>query len=294
NCFLCSRHDFFSLDAGALTNSAFPKTPQRLMLNASSLHFPQLLGAFCAAMAAGAVNSVAGGGTLLTFPVLLALGLPPVVANATNTVGIWPGAIGSVLGFRKELATLHKRLLWLLVPSFVGGLIGAITLRDTPQRLFEQVVPLLVLFATLLFIAQSKLRKHQPCEESRLPTDGVRFQAALLLQFGVAIYGGYFGAGMSILALAVLGFVGMSNLLAMGATTSLLGLAINGAAGAIFIRAGLVEWPCAIAMALGSLIGGYAATGIARRIGKVALRRFVILVGCSMSTVLFVRVFGSH
>jgi hypothetical protein len=263
-------------------------------MSPSAIQIPQLLSAFCAAMAAGAINSVAGGGTLLTFPVLLALGLPPVVANATNTVGIWPGAIGSVLGFRAELAKLDKRLFWLLAPSLLGGFIGAVTLRETPQKLFERVVPVLILFSTLLFIIQSRLKTARASEESPQTIGGKNFTLALALQFCVAIYGGYFGAGMSIMALAVLGVLGMSNLLAMGATTSLLGLAINGAAGAIFIHAGLVAWPCAIAMAIGSLTGGYAATGIARRIGRAALRRFVILVGCCMSAVLFVRVFGAH
>ncbi len=255
---------------------------------------PHLLGAFGAAFFAGAINSVAGGGTMLTFPVLLALGLPPVVANATNTVGIWPGSIGSLLGFRKELAALPKRLLWLLLPAFFGGLLGALTLRYTPESVFERAVPGLILFATLLFVVQAKLQRGPQAANEALFLQGGKLALAVLLQFGVAIYGGYFGAGMSIMALAVLGFIGMSDMLAMSATTSLLGFAINGAAGAIFIGAGLIAWPYALAMTLGSLFGGYGAAGIARRIGKPLLRRFVILVGFCISAALFARMLSAR
>jgi len=258
----------------------------------ATVDIAHLLGAFVAAFFAGAINSVAGGGTMLTFPVLLALGLPPVVANATNTVGIWPGSIGSLLGFRKELAALPKRVLWLSIPAFVGGLLGALTLRYTPESVFERAVPGLILFATLLFVVQAKLRRGPQATHEALLLGGGKLASGLLLQFGVAIYGGYFGAGMSIMALAVLGFIGMTDMLAMSATTSLLGFAINGAAGAVFIAAGLIAWPYAFAMTVGSLLGGYGAAGIARRIGKTLLRRFVIVVGFSISAALFVRMFS--
>jgi hypothetical protein len=259
--------------------------------NTQGADLPHLVAAFAAAFVAGAINSVAGGGTLLTFPVLLTLGLPPVIANSTNTVGIWPGAIGSILGFRREVAALDRRLFWLMLPAFTGALLGAVALRDAPQRIFEQVVPLLILFATLLFIVQAKMKRASPEQASALPFTLGRLPLAATLQFGVAVYGGYFGAGMSIMALAVLGFLGMSDMLAMSATTSLLGVAINGAAGLVFICAGLVSWPYALAMAAGSLAGGYGAAGIARKIGKTALRYFVIVVGLSMSVVMFIRMF---
>jgi uncharacterized membrane protein YfcA len=248
-----------------------------------------LLAAFGGAFLAGAINSVAGGGTLISFPVLLALGLPPVIANATNTMGIWPGSFGSIWGFRREISALDRRLFWFLVPALVGSLTGAWLLRISPPQVFEKVVPWMLLFATFLFSIQSTVQKRFGSVEAAARLDRSWLFAALVLQFGVAVYGGYFGAGMSIMALSILGLLGMTDLLEMSATTSLLGFVINGAAAACFALAGLIHWPCALSMTLGALAGGYGAVGIARRIGKMALRRFVICVGVLLSTVLLVR-----
>jgi hypothetical protein len=247
--------------------------------------------AFAAAFLAGAINSVAGGGTLVSFPVLLALGLPPVVANVTNTIGIWPGAFGSIWGFRREIARLNTRVFWLLVPSILGGFAGALLLRSTPSAAFEKVAPWLVLFATSLFMVQATVQAR--AQGGRGPSNGGGrwLFLALLAQFCVAVYGGYFGAGMSIISLAVLGLLGMTEMLEMSATTSLLSFAINGAAGAFFLASGLINWPIAFTMAVGALAGGYGATGVARRIGKQSVRRFVIAVGLGISLVMFARLF---
>ena len=228
---------------------------------------------------------------MISFPVLVALGLPPMIANATNTVGIWPGALGSIWGFRKELMGSNKRMFWLLVPALVGGLLGALLLRATPASTFEKVVPWLVLFATLLFGIQARVQKRLGLADAPKRASGPWLAAAMGLQLGVAIYGGYFGAGMSIMALSVLGLLGMTNILEMSATTSLLGFAINGVAGVVFACAGLVSWPYALAMTLGALAGGYGAAGFARKIGKTAVRRFVIFMGICISAVMFVRIF---
>jgi len=252
---------------------------------------PHLGGAFGAAFVAGAINSVAGGGTVISFPVLMALGLPPVVANATNTVGIWPGSIGSIWGFRKELARVNRRMFWLLLPALVGGLAGAILLRLTPPGVFEKLVPWLIFFATLLFIVQAEVQRRLKSVEAARHAGAKWLAIAIMVQLCVAIYGGYFGAGMSIMALSVLGLLGMTDILEMSATTSLLGAAINGAAGILFAIAGLVAWPYALAMTTGSLVGGYGAAGVARKIGKVAVRRFVICVGLTITVVMFARIF---
>jgi len=250
-----------------------------------------LLGAFGAAFLAGAINSVAGGGTMISFPALVALGLPPVIANATNTVGIWPGSLGSIWGFRQELRRVNRRMFWLLLPALVGGLGGALLLRSTPPGVFEKMVPWLILFATLLFIVQAQVQQRLKSVEAARHAGTKWLAIALAVQLGVAIYGGYFGAGMSIMALAVLGLLGMTDIFEMSATTSLLACAINGAAGVIFACAGLVAWPYALAMTTGALAGGYGAAGVARKIGKVAVRRFVICVGLTITAVMFVRVF---
>ncbi len=245
--------------------------------------------AFAAAFMAGAINSVAGGGTLISFPALLALGLPPVIANATNTVGIWPGSFGSMWGFRRELRAMDRRLLWFLIPAFLGSLAGAWLLRVLPPHLFERAVPWLLLFATGLFAVQGTVQKLVGTNSESVRMGRYWLSAALLLQFGVAVYGGYFGAGMSIMALSILGLLGMSDMFQMTAVTSLLGFVINGTAGVCFVFAGLVHWPCALSMTVGSLAGGYGAAGLARKIGRAALKKFVLCVGLVLSLTLFLK-----
>jgi uncharacterized membrane protein YfcA len=257
------------------------------------VHFsdPVRLGiAFLAAFVAGAINSVAGGGTMISFPVLVALGLPSVIANATNTVGIWPGSVGSIWGFRRELKRLNRRMLWLLVPAAVGGGVGAWLLRRTSTSTFDRLVPVLLLFATVMFMIQGPVQRYLKSAEAA-QTGGSRWLSiALLAQLAVAVYGGYFGAGMSIMNLSILGLLGMTDILEMNAMTSLVSFFINGVAGVLFAINGLVEWRFVAAMVVGALAGGYGAVGIARRIGKPAIRRFIIGVGLALALVMAVRV----
>ena len=248
-----------------------------------------LLAAFVGAFLAGAINAVAGGGTLVSFPVLVALGLPPVVANATNTVGVWSGAFGSIWGFRREIGRLDRRLYWFVVPALVGSLIGARLLRILPAHVFDKVVPWLLFLATFLLAVQGAVQRRIGSVEAAARFDGKWVLGAMLLQFVVAVYGGYFGAGMSIMALAILGLLGMTDPLEMAATTSLLGFVINGAAAVSFMAGGLIHWPCAVSMTVGALAGGYGASGVARKIGKAALRRFVVCVGAVLGLFLLAR-----
>jgi uncharacterized membrane protein YfcA len=253
----------------------------------------QLSLAFLAALLAAAVNSVAGGGTLISFPVLVALGLPSIVANATSTVGIWPGSLGSIWGFRRELSRTERWVRLLVIPCAAGGATGALLLRATTTATFDQLVPFLVLFATVLFAlrgaVQGWLRRRSGGAEHGTPRwRGLGVLGAL----AVAVYGGYFGAGMSIMNLSMLGMLGMTDLLEMNALTSLFSLCVNGVAIALFAAAGLVDWPVALAMAAGALLGGYGAAGIARRIGRKALGYFVIAVGLTVSAIFFARRFG--
>jgi len=244
--------------------------------------------AFVAAFLAGGINSLAGGGTLITFPTLLWLGLPSVTANATNTVAIWPGSIGSIWGFRRELADTQKKMRWLVIPSFVGGAIGALLLRLTPSGVFDKLIPFLILFATLLFTLQGPINRWigHPHGENR---SGGWFTGVILMQLAVSVYGGYFGAGMGIMMLTSLSILGMTDILEMNALTSLYGLCINGIAAALFIWSHMVYWPFVLVMAIASTIGGYAAAGVARRVGKQAVRRFVIAVGFTIAVALFIR-----
>src|SRR5438067_7277366 len=158
------------------------------------------------------------GGTLISFPALVWLGLPAITANATSTVAIWPGSLGSIWGFRSEFGQVAPKLKWLSISSVIGGGIGAILLRSTPAVLFERLVPFLILFATILFIAETPIQKKL---RERNGTNGIGMTAAVGLTLFVAIYGGYFGAGMSIMMLSSLRFVGMTDLLQRNALTSL-------------------------------------------------------------------------
>jgi len=248
-----------------------------------------LLAAGTAALLAGGINSVAGGGTLVSFSTLVWLGIPPITANATSTVAIWPGSLGSIWGFRRELGQTDPRLRLLSVSSLIGGGLGAILLRLTPAALFQRFVPFLMVFATILFTLEESIQKRLRERSGHSSRAGIWMPGALGLNLLVAIYGGYFGAGMSIMMLASLSLLGNTDILRMDALTSLFALCVNGTASALFISAKMVDWRYVLPMAIAAVIGGYGAAGVARRIGRVAVRRFVIVVGFAMSLVLFFR-----
>ncbi len=245
---------------------------------------------FGAAFLAGMINSVAGGGTLVSFPALIWAGLPPVVANATSAVAIWPGALGGMWGFRRELRGSETRFFSLVIPSLIGGAIGAALLRHTPPGVFAKLVPFLILAATILFMAQETIRRWLRKDESaKQPVKADWTLAAMAFQLAVAIYGGYFGAGIGILMLAALGLMGLTDIHQMNGLKNFFTLCINGVASAYFIFAGMVHWPDAIVMAAGAVIGGYGSAGLARRLGPRAVRRFVIAVGLAMAISLFLK-----
>ena len=245
--------------------------------------------AFTAAFLAGAINSVAGGGTLVSFPTLLWLGLPSIAANATSTVGIWPGSLGSIWGFRGELKQTERRMLLLGIASLTGGGLGALLLRLTPASLFDRLVPFLILFATVLFTVQApiqaRLSKRMNWESGR----PIWLPGAAVLLFLVGVYGGYFGAGSSIMMLSALSTLGMTDILAMAALTSFYSLCVNGTATLIFVSTGMVYWPYVAPMAIAAVVGGYGAAGIARKIGRTLVRRFVMAVGFTISVVMLIR-----
>ncbi len=253
---------------------------------------PHALAAFAAAFVAGGVNSVAGGGTFLTFPTLLWLGLPSIAANATSTVAIWPGSLGSIWGFRRELGRTSPKMRWLAIPSFAGGAAGALLLRGTPAGVFDRLVPFLILFATLLFSLQGPINRWLGHDRGTGARSSKWFAGVMLMQFAVSVYGGYFGAGIGIMMLTALSVFGMTDILEMNALTSLLTLCINGIAATLFILARMVYWPLVLVMAAGAALGGYAAAGVARRIGRQKVRRFVVAIGFSMAAALFVRMLG--
>lgn len=244
---------------------------------------------FVAAFVAGAINSVAGGGTLLTFPALIWIGLPSVIANATSTVAVWPGSLGGMWGYRRDLRGLPAATYALIVPSLIGGLIGAVLLRMTPTDVFDRLIPLLILFATLLFMLQEPVQRAiRTTGKAHAGSKGWVIGAALF-QFLVSLYGGYFGAGIGILMLAAFGIMGFTDIHQMNGLKAFLAICINGIAALCFIWMGMVSWPEALVMAVGAIVGGVWGAGMARRIGQKGVRRIVIAVGFIMAFSLLVR-----
>jgi len=254
----------------------------------------------CASVLAGAVNAVAGGGTLLTFPTLIMVGQSAIIANATNTVALWPGALSSFWGYRSELGYHRREILLLSVPSFLGGVLGAVLLVSTDPSTFDILVPYLILLATGLFIVQEPLARWQrrrvqfSAEVAEVGAEAavafghtatpLRWLAVLLSQFLIGVYGGYFGAGIGILMLAAYGILGFSNIHQANAIKNLNGMFINGIAAALFIYKGLIDWQIAVLMAAGAVVGGYAGAGVARRLGQKNVRRLVIVIGLALAT----------
>jgi uncharacterized membrane protein YfcA len=243
--------------------------------------------AFLAAFAAGAINSVAGGGTLVSFPALVGLGLPSITANATSTVAIWPGSLGGMLGFRRELQGMSPRMYALVVPSLIGGIVGAMLLKLTPASVFDRLVPLLILFATCLFMAQDAVQRLLRIGSSTSRPGW--FAGALAFQLAVGVYGGYFGAGLGIMMLAALSIIGLSDIHQMNGLKNLLALCVNGVAALYFVWNGMVYWPDVVVMAIGAIAGGVGGAGLARRLGRPAVRRIVIAVGLVMAVKLMLR-----
>ncbi len=241
--------------------------------------------------AAGVMNALAGGGTILTFPTLILLGVPAIQANATSTVALLPGAAASMAGYRREVATHRGWLKTLFLPSVVGGGIGSVLLLRTPEKLFASLAPYLVLFATLLFLLQIVLSKRTGDAEAHAPhgPTAARWGVATLAQLAVAVYGGYFGAGIGILMLVLLGFLGLTDIHAMNGLKNFFGISINLVAAVWFVANGAVLWPIAIVMVAGATAGGWAGAHFARRIGKEKARAAVVAIGLFVTAVLLIQ-----
>jgi uncharacterized membrane protein YfcA len=254
------------------------------------LHFQQAILLFFAASIAGTLNAVAGGGSFISFPVLLFMHVPAVEANATNTVALWPGLAASTIAYLKRLNAPARLLLPLLVTSVVGGWMGALLLLRTPQRTFLQLVPWLLLSGTLLFTFGNRIRaiagKASIIDDLR----EISWQAiavSSVLELLIAVYGGYFGAGIGFMTLAMLAALGMGDIHAMGAIRTLLAAAINATAVVTFIVAGAVLWPQCLVMIVGALAGGWFGAHYAQKADPQKVRYVVIAIGWMMSVYFF-------
>ncbi|HEX3346118.1 MAG TPA: sulfite exporter TauE/SafE family protein [Polyangiaceae bacterium] len=243
---------------------------------------------FFAAVAGGAINSVAGGGSFVAFPALLFAGVAPVPANATNTIALWPGSLASVLAYRRELGDVKRELLPLAVAALLGGLAGSLLLLRTSESTFVLLIPWLLLFATILFTFGGAV--------ARKLTKGARapLGVAVVAQLAISVYGGYFGGGMGIMMLAVLTLLGMTHIHRMNALKNVLGALINGVAVVAFVIAGAVRWGPGVVMIAGGITGGYAGAAIARRISPKYVRWVVMAIAWGMTAYFFVRTYRAH
>ena len=257
-----------------------------------TLPFLEIAALAAGACLAGVMNAVAGGGTIITFPLLIAFGMPAIQANATSTVALMVGIFGSVYGFRQNLPAA-KRWMKLFAPvSLLGGLLGAWLLTVTSERFFNDLVPFLILFATVLFLLGNVISRLAGFDGLAVASHPVHLFGAAAAQFGVAVYGGYFGAGIGILMLASFALIGLKNIHEMNAIKTVLGGLINLVAAAYFIWAGLVIWPQAVVMMLGSAVGYYGGAAISQKIPQRHVRLLIAVTGLTLSAVFFWRQFA--
>ncbi len=261
------------------------------MTHFTGLSIGHALFLFCAAIIAGVLNAVAAGGSFVSFPALLFVGMPPVNANATNTAALWPGTVASTGAYRRQFTRETRRLLPPLVAAAAaGGVAGALILLHTPQKTFMSLVPWLLLAATLLFMLSERIarwiqaRTAGAAAHSRLTLWG-----GALFQFCISVYIGYFGAGVGTLILALLALVGMENLHAMNGMKTLLVSVANAVALVTFIVAQAIFWPHAVLMAVGATAGGYGGAHYAQKMPPRRIRQTIIAVGFSTAAYFFLR-----
>lgn len=244
-------------------------------------------------MIAGTLNAVAGGGSFISFPAILFTGVPPVEANASNTVALWPGLATGVASYSRHL-TVPRRLLFPLVfTSIVGGLAGALLLVKTPQHTFLHLIPWLLLAATVLFIFGNRLRAMMGEAGGDSAVERTSWQAvgmACLLQFAVGAYGGYFGAGIGFVMLGMMTLLGMRDIHVMNALRILLAAVINAVAVLTFVVSGTVFWGQCLVMMAGALTGGWFGAQYAQKADPKKVRWFIIALGLGLSAYFFVKV----
>lgn len=237
-----------------------------------------------AAFVASGINAGAGGGSFIAFPAILAAGISPISANATNNTAMWLGGLSSAGALRSELDVERATLLKLLGVSIVGSIVGALVLLRTTNAAFTQLIPLLLLFSTLLFVFGPGLTRAVRSKRVRLTVDS---PIGLAAQFGIAVYGGFFGAAAGILILALLGLLGMTDMRRANALKVLLAMTINGIAVIPFLIARAIAWDAALVACSCSFAGGYLGAAVVKRLPSSAIRRFVIAVACAMTVYFF-------
>ncbi|MEV0532850.1 sulfite exporter TauE/SafE family protein [Kitasatospora sp. NPDC050463] len=240
-----------------------------------------------AGVGAGMINVIVGSGTLITFPVLLAVGIPPVTANVSNAFGLVPGSLSGVIGYRRELADQGRRLVRLGIAALCGGLVGAVLLIELPSSAFDTIVPVLILLALVLVVIQPRVAKAVAARRrpGGDPDGGVALLAGVFL---TGIYGGYFGAAQGVLLLALMGMLLQEDLQRINGVKNALALIVNGVAAVFFLFTSTIDWAAAGLIAVGSLCGGLLGAKVGRKLPPPALRGVIVVVGLVAVTKLLV------
>ena len=248
------------------------------------------------ALLAGAMNAMAGGGTFFSFPALLAAGVPPVMANASNAVAMWPASLSSAWAYRREVSRHPRWTLMLVLISFIGGICGGLLLLATSNAAFSRLVPWLLLSATALFAFSGQVSRMVAATRARI---GIKKKESgtpggvggLIFQLCVAIYGGFFGAGMGILTLAALAIQGVDDIQELNGLKNLTSAVNYTVAAATFIIAGAISWPHTLLMIATAMVGAFAGAALARRLPALWLRRLVVATGASLSVIYFIKTY---
>ena len=249
----------------------------------------KLLSLFSAGFLGGILNSIAGGGSFITFPALLFFGVPPISANATNTFASCAGYLSGAYAFRKDLYAHKRELPLIILISLAGGIAGAWLLLQTPEAIFREIIPWLLLFATLLFICGGKLNTTlKQFASYHQHASIIGRLLLLLLLLGICLYGGFFNAGLGIIVLSYLALAGYSNINTMNGLKLLVSSAISMIAIVLFIFSGVIAWHEGISVLLGTLVGGYVAADVSRKLSQKHVRSFIILVSCGITCYFFI------
>ena len=240
-----------------------------------------------ASILAGATNAIAGGGTLITFPALVWVGINPLSSNITNTVALWTGSVTGAWAFKERLAETKELLRFLTLPSLLGGILGAYLLMITPHKVFNFVVPFLVLFATVILALNDRINKFNLDSEEGREKKSLVF--VFILQFLTSLYGGYFAAGIGILMLATLGIAGITDIHTANGIKNVLSLFINITSGLVLLFSGKVVWPFAIILMIGFALGGYLGAIMSQRFDSRKVKNFVVLWGIILALIFWVR-----
>lgn len=242
-----------------------------------------------AGLVGGAINAIAGGGGIIMYPALLAAGLPPLLANTTSSLVIWPGSLSSAYGYRKQLRQVPRAYFWLLLPCFIGAAIGSVILFNTAASTFESLAPWLVLSAVLLLALQSRIHRWLSRQSKKRKMHWHTLPLICAAVFPLAIYGGYFGVGFGLMMLAFLGFTSLKNVYQMNGLKNLCSATMAIVATVYFAHHGLIVWTAGLTMVVGTTIGGYVGSSLSQKVSAHLIHDLTVIIGLIISAILILK-----